>query len=142
MSLTREQRKVVSTRAGECCEYCRIPYLDRLIPFHVDHIIPLRHEGADEIENLCLACYSCNINKGYNIAALDPDTGTPVQLFNPRRQKWDDHFIINDNCTIRGLTDVGRTTANVLKFNDANRVTHRRTLLESGFYPCPPKIIL
>jgi hypothetical protein len=139
MSLAREQKKAVRTRAGDCCEYCRIPYVDRLLPFHVDHIIPVRHDGDDGTTNLCFACFGCNTNKGYNVAALDPQTGLPTQLFNPRTQKWEEHFKINADCAIEGLTDIGRTTVSVLKFNAPNRITHRRTLQEQGLFPCPPQ---
>jgi hypothetical protein len=113
-----------------------------LIPFEIDHITPRRHNGSDDIDNLCLACTLCNGNKGYNIAALDPETGLATPSFNPRQQKWEEHFRINDDCTIAGLTAVGRTTSYVLKFNIEDRVNQRQYLLQLGLYPCePPPLI-
>jgi hypothetical protein len=92
----------------------------------------------DDIDNLCLACALCNGNKGYNIAALDPETQLATQLFNPRQQKWEDHFTVNNDYTIAGLTAVGRTTGDVLKFNIEDRVNQRRYLTQVGLYPCAP----
>ena len=60
MSITNNQRLLVSERANNCCEYCRVAQAGRLSTFHVDHIIALKHDGTDDSDNLCLACYKCN----------------------------------------------------------------------------------
>ncbi len=104
--------------------------------FHVDHIIATKHGGTDDAENLCLACYKCNGYKGSNIAALDPLTGNATKLYNPRQQNWSDHFEINANATLSGLTPEGRTTIFVLRINDAERVKQRLGELTIGDYPC------
>jgi hypothetical protein len=83
-----------------------------------------------------LACYKCNGYKGSNVAALDPQTGDATKLFHPRQQRWDDHFEINPDATIRGLTPEGRTTIAVLRINDEARVLPRRLAQLSGDYPC------
>jgi hypothetical protein len=43
MSLSQAQRREVHKRAGECCEYCRLPEADTAVAFHVDHFIPHNH---------------------------------------------------------------------------------------------------
>ncbi len=110
MSLTNEQRQIIHELASNCCEYCRIASDDRLSKFQIDHVIPIKHGGSDDTNNLALACLKCNGFKGPNVAALDPLTGHATKLFNPRRQRWDDHFLLNADTTITGLTPEGRVT--------------------------------
>jgi hypothetical protein len=136
MSITDGQKQRVRERAGHCCEYCRVSQSARLTRFQVDHIIAIKHGGADDDDNLCLACYECNGYKGSNVAALDPATGDAVKLFHPRQQRWDDHFVFNADATITGLTPEGRTTFAVLRFNDDERVKQRLGELAVGDYPC------
>jgi hypothetical protein len=69
---------------------------------HVEHIHP---DGPDTLENLCLSCPSCNLSKAQAIAAPDPDTDETVPLFNPRIQRWSEHFEWRQNGqALRGLT--------------------------------------
>jgi hypothetical protein len=136
MSISSEQRQHLRERAGNCCEYCRVPETGRLNRLHVDHIIAVKHGGTDEDDNLCLACYKCNGYKGSNVAALDPATGEATKLYHPRRQKWNDHFQVNSDATLTGLTPEGRATIAVLRINDKSRVRTRRVALMAGDYPC------
>lgn len=100
MSISSEQRLLVRHRANNCCEYCRISQTGRLAGFQVDHIIAIKHGGTDVDDNLCLACYECNIYKGRNVAALDTLTHNATKLYDPRQQQWDDHFKINADATL------------------------------------------
>ena len=104
--------------------------------FHIDHIVALKHGGSDDDNNLCLACYKCNAYKGSNVAALDPVTGNPTRLYNPRQNKWEQHFEINPDATLTGLTPEGRATILVLRINDDDRVKPRRFAKLIGEYPC------
>ena len=136
MSLTERQKQRVRDRAGNCCEYCRVSQDSRLTRFQVDHIIAVAHGGSDEEDNLCLACYPCNDFKGTNVAAIDPKTGDAAKLFNPRLQAWGDHFRLNDDATIQGVTPEGRTTVAVLRMNDPKRAKQRLGEISTGDYPC------
>ena len=136
MSISDEQRSLVRERAGNCCEYCRMAQSERFVRFHVDHIIATKHGGTDDEDNLCLACYKCNAYKGSNVAALDPLTGNATKLYHPRNQRWDDHFEINPDATLSGLSPEGRTTIFVLRMNDVKRVRQRLGELMIGEYPC------
>ena len=136
MSISNEQRRLVRERAGNCCEYCRMSQAGRLFRFHVDHIIATKHGGKDDDDNLCLACYKCNGYKGSNVAALDPLTRDATRLYDPRQQKWDDHFEINSDATLTGRTPEGRATIHVLRINDEERVRQRLGELMAGDYPC------
>ncbi|PNX51227.1 MAG: hypothetical protein BV456_03970 [Thermoplasmata archaeon M8B2D] len=42
------------------CEYCRVECKDS---YHIEHIEPLSKEGKHELDNLAIACSSCNQSK-------------------------------------------------------------------------------
>lgn len=136
MSVSKKQKQEVRERANNCCEYCRVSQDSRLIRFQVDHIIATKHGGDDTNANLCLACYECNGYKGSNVAALDPQTGNATKLYHPRQQQWNDHFSINNDATIEGLTPEGRTTIAVLRINESQSVAQRLGEMELEEYPC------
>jgi hypothetical protein len=73
----------------------------------------------------------CNLNKGPNIAGLDPLSSRLVPLFNPRRQRWERHFRWSGSVVI-GRTRVGRATIAVLGMNQPERVELRRDLIAAG----------
>jgi 5-methylcytosine-specific restriction endonuclease McrA len=118
-------RELVKRRAGDRCEYCRVPQAATpLIPFHVEHIIARQHEGSDSPDNLAIACDRCNAHKGPNLTSIAQNTGAIVRLFNPRQDTWEDHFRL-DGGTIVGLTPCGRVTARLLNMNAPRRVQLR-----------------
>ncbi len=55
-------RYEVLKRAGFRCELCGISAAERAI--EVDHIIPRKHGGEDDLTNLQALCFKCNANKG------------------------------------------------------------------------------
>ena len=104
--------------------------------FTVDHIIPEVLGGESEPENLCLACWDCNLAKGARIAAVDPDTQALVPLFHPRRDRWLEHFRwIDEGKIIEGKTPVGRTTVNAVELNRSVVVEARQRWVEVGWHP-------
>jgi hypothetical protein len=131
-----EVRSPVATRADRCCEYCLIHEDDTFLGCEVDHIISLKHSGTDDPNNLAFACVFCNRHKGTNIASIFPPTGELVRLFNPRQDRWVDHFRI-DGARILPLTKIGEVTARILGFNRSERTLERQALLFSGRYPRP-----
>jgi hypothetical protein len=133
--VSNELRRLIVERAGGCCEYCLLSREDTGSKFHVEHIIATSHEGKTVAENLCLSCAKCNLFKGVNIAAADPETGEPTFMFHPRRQQWSDHFHL-DGALIVPLTPEGRVTVFLLRLNDPVRVEQRILLIEAGRYPC------
>lgn len=58
--LARAIRELVIERDGACCRYCGV----RSGPFHIDHIEPVARGGSDDLDNLAVACRSCNLSKG------------------------------------------------------------------------------
>jgi 5-methylcytosine-specific restriction endonuclease McrA len=86
-----ESRAFVWRRAGNCCEYCRLPHDNSgIVGFHIEHIYAKKHGGSDELQNLCLSCAHCNWAKGTDLSGLLD--GKIVPLFHPRRQTWGRHF--------------------------------------------------
>ena len=119
-------RRVVRERAADRCEYCRIVQAVERRRFEIDHVRPLRHGGRTVAANLALACPSCNLWKGPNVAAFDPADDRLATLFNPRVDVWADHFEATRGLA-SGLTPAGRATVAFLKMNDPLRVRLRTT---------------
>lgn len=120
-------REIVRSRALDRCEYCQLRQEDSpLAALHVEHVIPKKHDGSSNIDNLALACIDCNLHKGPNLTGFDPETGELCRLFHPREQKWEIHFRWA-GIYIVGKTDVGRTTVKVLDMNSAEQIELRMT---------------
>jgi len=132
--LSAELRRLTSERAHFCCEYCLLPQDFAIHRHEPDHIVPVQHGGASESDNLAFACFSCNRYKGPNVGSYDPLTGMLTPFFNPRTQRWGDHFRFAEGA-IEGLTPEGRVTAKILRFNDDDRVAERNLLLRAGVFP-------
>src|SRR6266446_2474413 len=124
--ISASTREAVRRRAGDRCEYCRLPQAaEPDARFHIEHIIARQHGGADDEANLALACHRCNRHKGPNLSGIDPLNSRVVLLFHPRRENWEEHFRL-ERLEIIGLTATGRTTVAVLQMNAPVRVELRR----------------
>ncbi|MDJ0620126.1 MAG: HNH endonuclease signature motif containing protein [Calothrix sp. MO_192.B10] len=120
-------RRLVEERANHRCEYCLLPDKVSFFPHEIDHIIAEKHGGNTDADNLAFTCWRCNRYKGTDLGSFDPQTGKFSFLFNPRQQKWSDHFAF-DEAAIIGLTNEGRTTAKLLQFNNDERLAERKRL--------------
>jgi 5-methylcytosine-specific restriction endonuclease McrA len=56
-------RRLVVSRAGDRCEYCRLAQKGQEATFHIDHILPKMAGGRTAAANLALACVSCSLRK-------------------------------------------------------------------------------
>jgi hypothetical protein len=122
-------RQFVRRRAGERCEYCRLPQLFHEERFSIDHVTAVKHGGDDSVSNLAFACLRCNLNKGTNLSGIDPATGQVVTLFNPRLQDWKEHFQ-RSGAIIIGQTPEGRAAVAVLRMNAPERVQLRQAVID------------
>ncbi|MDA1051612.1 MAG: HNH endonuclease signature motif containing protein [Planctomycetota bacterium] len=122
-------RRSVRQRAGNRCEYCRLPEELSDVPFHVEHIVARQHQGGDELANLALACDRCNLYKGPNLAAREG--GRTVDLFHPRRHVWEEYFEFS-GAKIIGISPTGRATVRLLNMNAPRRVAIRQRMLDRG----------
>jgi hypothetical protein len=80
---------------------------------------------------LALACSRCNQRRYNFIVGRDLETASISPLFNPRQQKWADHFIWTvDKTIIVGTTSIGRATCDRLDMND-ERYEGERSIQEA-----------
>jgi hypothetical protein len=80
MPLPQRIRFKVLERDNFTCQYCGRKAPDAVL--HVDHKIPRRCGGKDEMENLITSCAQCNLGKGGMIEeglSEDEDTRTEEQ---------------------------------------------------------------
>ncbi len=99
--------------------------------YHVDHIVPIKHGGTSDPDNLAWACFECNVSKSENISSYDRITGQLIPLFHPRKQHWGDHFEMNEEI-INGKDAIGRVTIHILDMNHPDQLETRRILLQIG----------
>lgn len=132
--LPQSLRKFVAERAGFRCEYCRVSEGDSNFAYHIEHIISRQHGGSDHSDNLAWSCSICNWKKGSNISTVLEESDLPIPLFNPRKDKWHDHFQV-ENGEILPQTLIGAATAKLLGFNTPDNIIERKELVEAGRYP-------
>lgn len=131
-SIPEKVRQRVVSRAGSRCEYCRIHSDDLFLSFEIDHIIPVKHGGSNDLDNLALACPHCNQHKGSDFATiLDNEI---VRLFNPRTDNWDEHYQVA-NGLIVSHTKIGTASIKIFRFNHPDLVILRQLLIQLGRYP-------
>ncbi len=129
-------RQAVIERAGGRCEYCQSPALYSPEIFEVEHIQPLSAGGVTEFANLALACPACNRYKGNLQMVSDLETGQSVTLFNPRIDRWLEHFTWSDDfVAMVGLTPTGRATIATLHVNRLAAQRFRAALHAIGLHP-------
>ncbi len=120
-------RQLVAKRANYCCEYCLLNDIDAFYPFQIDHIISLKHGGETVPENLAYSCFTCNNQKGSDIGTVLLPNRQLIRLFNPRLDKWEAHFDM-ENFVIYALTDIGEATVKLLKLNEVERIIERQAI--------------
>lgn len=129
-------RKQITERAKSVCEYCKALSQFSFHTFNIDHIIPISKDGLTTFENLALSCSNCNKCKHDKLVTKDPQSNLLVDIFNPRLQKWTDHFVWNEDTTIIiGLTPTGRATIFTLKMNKPEAINLRKALVHYGVHP-------
>lgn len=129
-------RRRIVERANSCCEYCLRPELFSLSVHEVDHVIAEKHGGTTTEDNLALACKLCNTFKGSDIASIDPETDEITPLYNPRRDRWSEHFQLKE-AELIPLTDRSRTTIRLLQLNRNQILKERALWLASGLVSFP-----
>ena len=135
-SISKSLRQQVINEASYRCEYCRTSSRLTGMPLVMDHILPSSLGGNDERENLAACCYRCNEFKGAKITANDPVKNESISLFNPRLQRWLDHFQwANGGTHIIGITAIGRATVLALRLNNEDVVQARAIWISLSWHP-------
>ena len=92
--------------------------------------------GDDSLDNLALACESCNLYKSDATSGWDDEGGQHIALFHPRRDRWDDHFqVAPESGAMAGRTPIGRATVIRLGLNSAAQVAARLQWMRLGLFP-------
>ena len=95
-----------------------------------------QNKEADVRAALTAAVTAQNNFKAAQTEGLDSETGQRVRLFDPRRQRWSEHFAWSDDGTrIHGRTPCGRATVLALQLNHLIAVTVRREWVAAGWHP-------
>jgi len=136
-----ETRQIVASRANFICEYCLIAEEDAYFRFQVEHLISRKHGGSSELENLAFACVFCNRHKGSDIASLKPGTNELVRFYNPRTDRWREHFQLK-GVVIDSLTEIGEATARILQMNHDDKLLEREVLTRRKRYPSEAALLL
>lgn len=68
-----EVREYLLEKWGRRCAYCDI----QNTPLQIDHMVPKSRGGSNRVDNLTLACASCNQKKG----------NLPLEIFSPNRAR-------------------------------------------------------
>ena len=147
MAVSPATRRVVRERAQRRCEYCHADERWQFVRFTIDHLLPQSAGGSDDADNLALACRNCNARRGNRLAGRDPVTAEVVPIFNPRQERWAEHFVWDAaHLRIVGRTPMGRATAEMLDLNDDRHegvvVRIRQRDVADGYYPPPENPIL
>ena len=129
------------TRAGFVCEYCLIAEENAYFRFQIEHIISRKHGGSSELENLALSCVFCNRYKGSDIASLKSESSELVRFYNPRVDRWSEHFRLNE-VVIEPLTDIGEATIRILQMNHDDQILERQVLMRRGLYPSEAALLM
>lgn len=133
MKISAASRREVEKRAKRLCEYCQSPLDFSSDPFSIEHILPTSKGGADDSENLALACQGCNGHKFTKTEAYDQISRTTAHFYNPRKDVWNEHFVWSEDFTeIVGKTAKGRVTVKTLKLNRQSVKNLRRLLVLAG----------
>jgi hypothetical protein len=133
LELVRRVRESARNRCG----YCLSPQRLVMARLEVEHVIPKAKRGSDDESNLWLSCPLRNRHKADRTHATDPETGSEVELFHPRLQRWSEHFRWSeDGLRIIGLTPTGRATVGALRLeNDPDALIVRSYWALAGWHP-------
>ena len=130
--ISESDRLKVAERANFRCEYCLIFERYAFLPFHIEHIISIKHGGTSNEANLAFSCPLCNYSKGPNVATYDETMSNLVRLFHPRKDKWGNHFEIHKTRLITSKTPIGVATIKILDLNHIESVDERKTMIDKG----------
>jgi hypothetical protein len=136
MTISAKKREAVEKRAKNLCEYYLCPQNHSPQRFSVEHVLAKVKKGSDDLENLALACQTCNNHKYTKTEAIDPFSKEMALLYNPRKDIWEEHFIWSaDFSEIIGVSPTGRATVKTLKLNREGVQNLRRLLHLVGKHP-------
>jgi hypothetical protein len=74
--------------------------------------------------------------KEFVLADIDTESNIEVFFFNPRQEKWENHFQVDsESSLILGKTPIGRVTITCLEMNSQAQIIARRLCISLGLFP-------
>jgi hypothetical protein len=131
-AIGRPLRRAVMERDQGCCRYCRLSQEGQAATFHIDHVHPRGKGGATVLENLVFQCPQCSLHKSDKVDAVDALSGELVDLFHPLKRGWHEHFALESDGAVVGLTPIGRATVDALGMNAHRPKSARAAQLMMG----------
>lgn len=129
-------RERVARQAGYRCGYCLSSQELLGMRMTIEHLVPSAAGGKTAEENLWLSCIRCNLFKGAQTHAKDPESRISVALFDPRRDVWSEHFTWDERgIEIVGTTPRGRATCAALRLNNPEIIVARSLWAAAGWWP-------
>ena len=129
-------QRLILVESKGFCEYCWLHANFASDSFHFDHIVPTSKGGLSVFRNIARSCGGCNGYKNDRTHYFDPLTRQLCRLYNPREDKWLDHFQwAKDDIQVEGITGIGRATVQLLQLNRVGSVNLRQLLKLVGLHP-------
>jgi len=129
-------RDAVHERDGYMCAYYKTAAKVVADDMTIDHVVPESLGGPTKLDNLCMACWRCNLIKGQRIVGTDPESGEVVRFFHPVQERWAEHFAWKDGgITMEGLTPTRRATVDGLKLNRIALKESCELWIGAGWHP-------
>ena len=129
-------RRLIVEQFQSRCAYCQTQQQISGVRLTVDHIIPEALGGKTVENNLCLACWDCNLYKAARIAVFNDVSQKAVRFFHPQNQCWSEHFgWSSDGSLVIDKTTVGRVAIVALRMNRAELTLSRKLWTEVGWHP-------
>lgn len=131
-----DPRETVESRAGRRCEYCRAPQPATGIRYHLEHVFPESLGGTDEVDNLALACPTCNYYKSNHLLGIDEKRfNWPAAVQSKERPMARTFDFDSSTLRLKGKTDTGKGTVNRFLMNNSMQLEARRLWVELELYP-------
>ena len=107
----------VRAAARDRCGYRLSPQRLVMARLEIEHIVPRSKGGSNDESNLWLSCPLCNRFKSDQTQWRDSLTQQLAPLFNPRTQRWSEHF--------QWAADGLRIVGNSRQTDPARKLHHR-----------------
>jgi hypothetical protein len=132
--IAAELRRFAAERANHRCKYYLYPQEASLLACEVERLIAEKHGGPITADTLALACPYCNRFQGSDLGSLDPETRQLTPFYDPRKQRWLDHFTL-DGAAIVPQPPEGRVTVHILQRNHPDRLAEHGCLMQARLLP-------
>jgi len=134
-------REIVAGRANYVCEYCLLPKKTLISDSKSNTSLVVSTAVLLRLIIWRWRVVFCNRYKGSDIASLIPARNELIRFYNPRSDRWREHFRLN-GVVIVELTEIGEATIRILQMNHDDQILDRQVLNVRGRYPSEAALLL